>query len=76
MDKVINTLQAKAHLHQMPATFAADKIIAISRGEKPVVKPIPIKPKGKRKFGSMRGKIAIGPEFFEPLPKRELAGWK
>ena len=33
---------------------------------------VPIVPKGKREFGTMRGKIGIGPEFFEPLPEDEL----
>jgi len=32
-------------------------------------------PKPKREFGALRGKIAIGPEFFEPLPPEELDLW-
>jgi hypothetical protein len=37
---------------------------------------VPVKPKGKRKFGSPRGKIDIGPEFFEPLSERDIADWE
>ncbi|MND05748.1 hypothetical protein D3C83_267260 [compost metagenome] len=35
----------------------------------------PVPPKPKREFGAMRGKFAIGPEFFEPLPPEELDLW-
>ena len=31
--------------------------------------------KPKRQFGSMRGKVWVGPEFFEPLPDEELDAW-
>jgi antitoxin (DNA-binding transcriptional repressor) of toxin-antitoxin stability system len=40
-----------------------------------VAKLVPIAPKAKREFGAMRGKIAVGPEFFEPLPQDELDRW-
>ena len=32
--------------------------------------------KGDRKPGAWKGKIKIGPEFFEPLPPEELEGWE
>ena len=35
----------------------------------------PATPTPKREFGALRGKIAIGPEFFEPLPPEELDLW-
>ena len=35
----------------------------------------PSAPQPKRVFGALRGKIAIGPEFFEPLPPEELDLW-
>jgi hypothetical protein len=31
---------------------------------------------GKRKPVARKGKIKIGPEFFEPLPPEELEGWE
>jgi hypothetical protein len=37
--------------------------------------PAPGAPKPKRQFGVLRGKISIGPEFFEPLPPEELELW-
>jgi hypothetical protein len=30
----------------------------------------------KRRFGALRGRLSIGPEFFEPLPEHELASWE
>jgi len=32
--------------------------------------------RGDRKPGAWKGKIKIGPEFFEPLPPEELEGWE
>jgi hypothetical protein len=29
--------------------------------------------KGKRQPGSLKGKLRVGREFFEPLPKNELS---
>jgi hypothetical protein len=38
--------------------------------------PTPPKLKsGERPIGMYKGQIDIGPEFFEPLPKEELALW-
>ena len=35
----------------------------------------PVAPTPKPEFGALRGKITIGPEFFEPLPPEELDLW-
>jgi hypothetical protein len=32
--------------------------------------------KGQRRPGSLKGKLAVGPEFFEALPVEELAPWE
>jgi hypothetical protein len=32
--------------------------------------------KGRRQPGSMKGKLLVGPEFFEALPIKELTGWE
>ena len=41
----------------------------------PPQRPISGAAKPKRQFGALRGKISIGPEFFEPLPPDELELW-
>ena len=33
-------------------------------------------PKRERPIGLYKGQIDIGPEFFEPLPEKELALWE
>jgi prevent-host-death family protein len=76
MEKTVNTHDAKTHLSQLLAKVEAGETVVIARDGKPVAKLVPVTPKGKRKFGSMRGKIDIGPEFFEPLPEDELAAWE
>ncbi|HYK49114.1 MAG TPA: hypothetical protein VEU94_05270 [Terriglobales bacterium] len=51
--------------------------IVIARGSEPVVRLVAIQsPKGDRKPGALKGKIRLGPEFFEPLPPEELGGWE
>jgi len=40
-----------------------------------VVKLVSVSPKPKRVFGSMKGQLTVGPEFFEPMSEDELALW-
>jgi antitoxin (DNA-binding transcriptional repressor) of toxin-antitoxin stability system len=48
----------------------------LTRGKVAVAKIVPMPPKPKRKFGRLKGKGSIGPEFFEPLPEEELKLWE
>ena len=48
----------------------------LARGKEPVARIVPVAPKPKRKFGRLKGKGSIGPEFFEPLPEDELKLWE
>jgi prevent-host-death family protein len=75
MDELVSVHAAKTHLSRLLARVEAGEVIIIARGKIPVAKLVPIAPKGKRKFGAMRGKISIGPEFFEPLSADELDSW-
>jgi prevent-host-death family protein len=75
MSEPISIHAAKTHLSRLIARAEAGEEIVIARGRKPVVKLVPIAPKPNRVFGALRGKIAIGPEFFEPLPPEELDEW-
>ena len=75
MDKVVTIHAAKKDLSKLLARVEAGEEITISRGKQPVAKLVPVPPKAKRVFGALRGKIQIGPEFFEPLPPDELAAW-
>lgn len=75
MNEPISIHVAKTHLSRLIARVEAGEEIVIARGRKPVVKLVQIAPKAKRVFGSLKGKVSIGPEFFEPLPAEELDTW-
>jgi antitoxin (DNA-binding transcriptional repressor) of toxin-antitoxin stability system len=48
----------------------------VARGKDPVARLVAIAPRPKRKFGRLKGKGSVGPEFFEPLPEDELKRWE
>lgn len=67
---------AKTTLSKLLARVEAGEEIVLSRGDKPVAKLVPFTPPvSKRQYGALKGKISIGPEFFDPLPEEELAAW-
>ena len=76
MDETVTIHTAKTNLSRLIARAEAGETIIIARGRTPVAKLTAIAQKGKRVFGALRGKIAIGPEFFEPLPPDELDEWQ
>ena len=69
--------EAKTNLSRLIEKACRGEEIVIARGSEPVVRLVALKDsKGRRKPGSLRGKIKIGPEFFEPLPPGELENWE
>jgi prevent-host-death family protein len=76
MTEVVSNHAAKTNLSRLVARAEAGEEILIARGRTPVAKLVPLAAKGKREFGALRGKFAIGPEFFEPLPPEELDEWQ
>ena len=75
MDDTISIHAAKTHLSRLIARVESGEVITIARGKIPVAKLVPVGRIARREFGSMRGKISIGPAFFEPLPEDELKPW-
>ena len=69
---------AKTNLSKLIARAEAGEEIVLARGNEPVAKIVAVsqKAKPKRKFGVLKGKIMIGPEFFDPLPEDELKRWE
>lgn len=67
---------AGANLSKLVARAEAGEEIVLVRGKKAVSRIVPIPARPKRKFGSLKGRGAIGPEFFEPLPEDELKLWE
>ena len=68
---------AKTQLSKLIARAEAGEEVIIARGKKPVVRLVPVEnAPPRRQFGAMRGKVRVGPEFFEPLPEEELKAWE
>ena len=68
---------AKTQLSKLIARVEAGEEVIIARRDKPVARLVPVEPaRPKRQFGSMKGKVWVGPEFFEPLPEEELRLWE
>jgi prevent-host-death family protein len=76
---VVTIHAAKTNLSKLIARAEAGEEIVIARGKQPVVRLAPMEvaaPKPQRVPGAWAGKIKIGPEFFEPLPEKELRLWE
>ncbi len=69
--------EATTNLSRLIEKACQGEEIVIARGSQPVVRLVSVKDaKGHRKLGSLRGKLKVGPEFFEPLPSEELGSWE
>jgi antitoxin (DNA-binding transcriptional repressor) of toxin-antitoxin stability system len=66
---------AKTNLSRLIADALAGGEVVIARGNVPVVRLVPLVPRGKRRFGALKGKISIDGRFADPLPEEELGGW-
>ncbi len=68
--------KAKTELSRLIEKACRGEEIVIARGKKPVVRLVAIEDtRIQRKPGALRGKLKVGPEFFEPLPPEELDAW-
>ena len=72
----VNVHEAKTHLSRLLKQVEAGEEVIIARNGKPVARLAPLKKRGKRQFGSMKGLIKIDDSFFDPLPEEELAMWE
>jgi len=69
--------KAKADLSRLIKKACQGEEVVIVRGKKPVARLVAIQKEcGDRKPGAWKGKISIGPEFFERLPPEEMEGWE
>lgn len=68
---------AKTTLSQLIERARKGEEIIIARGAQPVVKLVALDTQQPRRvFGALKGKLSVGPEFFEPLPADELDAWE
>lgn len=74
---VVTIRQAKTHLSHLIQEASSGKEIIIARGAKPVARLVPLREsRGKRRPGSLKNQLRVGPEFFESLPSEEISGWE
>lgn len=73
---VINVSAAKTQLSRLLKRVEAGEEVVLARRGRPVARLVRYKPRGKRRFGAMKGKIKITDAFFEPLPQEELKLWE
>lgn len=73
---VVNVHHAKTHLSRLPAQAEAGKEIVIARNGRPVARLVGYEPRGKRRFGALKGRITVDDRFFDPLPEAELSAWE
>jgi len=74
--QIVTMHKAKTNLSKLIEAACRGEEIVIAKGKKPVVKLTPlVEERPKRKPGAWKGKLVVGPEFFEPLPEDELEAW-
>jgi prevent-host-death family protein len=73
---VVTVHEAKTNLSKLIAEAMAGGEVVIARGVVPVVRLVPVNVSGKRRFGVLRGRIAIDARFDAPLPDDELEAWQ
>ena len=67
---------AKTQLSRLIAAALAGEEVVIARGDRPVVRLVPI-PQGRFRIGLMAGRLAgTAPDFLAPLGVEDLADWE
>ena len=67
---------AKTQLSRLIEAALSGEDVVIAKGDKPVVRLVPI-PQGKFKFGVLEpGALGDGPDFLSPMDEEELAAWE
>lgn len=68
--------QAKTNLSKLLVMVEAGEEVVIARGKEAIAQIIPLKKKGKRQYGSLKGIMAVPDESaFAPMTDEELAEW-
>ena len=74
---IVTVHTAKTTLSQLLARVKAGEEVIVARGRRPVARLVPCSPlRAKRRFGALKGRIDVGPDFFDPLPPEELEVWE
>ena len=67
---------AKTNLSKLIDAALSGEEVVIAKGQKPVVKLIPI-PQNSFTIGILKGQVGgSAPDFFEPMDEDDLANWE
>ena len=72
----VNVHEAKTHLSRLLAQVESGTEVVIARNGAPVARLVPCRPRGKREFGALKGRLVVPETFFAPLPDSELEAWE
>lgn len=70
-----NVHDAKSQLSKLIEAALAGEEVIIARGNKPVVRLVPITP-SRFKLGTHAGMFGETPDFLEPMSEEELREWE
>jgi prevent-host-death family protein len=75
--KTVTIHEAKTGLSRLIQKAEEGEELIIARGAEPVARLVPpAGARGRRRPGNLKGKLQIGPRFFDPLPASELRAWE
>ena len=74
--KTVTMHKAKSTLSQLVAEVEAGEEIIIMRGKVPAARLVGLAAEPARKFGALKGEVAVTAAFFAPLPAAELRAWE
>jgi len=73
----VNIYDAKTRLSQLVDRAASGEDVVVSRNGKPLVRITRLMPPKRRvRFGVLKGKVTVAPDFDAPLPDDVLAGFE
>ena len=78
----VNIHEAKTNLSRLLVQVEAGEEVVIARNGEPVARLVPVQKRGKRQFGSWKGRVKLDEAvfddsfFFDPLPEEEFALWE
>lgn len=75
--EAVNIYDAKTRLSQLVDKAAGGEDVVVSRNGKPLVRITQlVEPKRAVRFGLLKGRVKVAPDFNAPLPADVLAGFE
>ena len=75
--EAVNIYDAKTRLSQLVDRAAGGEDVVVSRNGKPLVRITRlVEPKHAVRFGLLKGRVKVAPDFNAPLPANVLAGFE